>query len=114
MSTTSHQKRATRQRRIRARISGSATCPRLAVYRSNAFIYAQLIDDVAGKTLASASDMQVKKGKKSDRAHTVGTEISKKAQAAGITKCVFDRGGFLYAGRIATLADAARESGLIF
>lgn len=114
MSNTSHQKRSIRQRRIRARISGSATCPRLAVYRSNAFIYAQLIDDVASKTLAAASDMQVKKGTKSDRARAVGADIAKQAQAAGITKCVFDRGGFLYAGRIATLADAARESGLIF
>jgi large subunit ribosomal protein L18 len=114
MSNTSHQKRATRQRRIRARISGSATCPRLAVYRSNAFIYAQLIDDVAGKTLAAASDMQVKKGTKSDRARAVGADIAKQAQAVGLTKCVFDRGGFLYAGRISTLADAARESGLIF
>lgn len=114
MSTTPHQKRAIRQRRIRARISGSAICPRLAVYRSNAFIYAQLIDDVSGKTLASASDLKVTNGKKSDRARTVGADISKKAQAAGITKCVFDRGGFLYAGRISVLADAAREAGLIF
>jgi large subunit ribosomal protein L18 len=114
MSNTSHQKRAIRQRRIRARISGSATCPRLAVYRSNAFIYAQLIDDVSGKTLAASSDMQVKNGNKSERARTVGAEISKKAQAVGITKCVFDRGGFIYAGRISTLADAAREAGLIF
>ena len=114
MSTTSHQKRAIRQRRIRARISGTATCPRLAVYRSNASIYAQMIDDVAGKTLASANDMKAKKGNKTDRARLVGADIAKKAQAAGITHCVFDRGGFIYTGRISALADAARESGLIF
>jgi large subunit ribosomal protein L18 len=114
MSNTSHQKRAIRQRRIRARISGSATRPRLAVYRSNACIYAQLIDDVAQKTLASASDLKLTTGTKSERARLVGADIAKKAQAAGITQCVFDRGGFIYAGRISALADAARESGLIF
>ncbi|MFA6080226.1 MAG: 50S ribosomal protein L18 [Candidatus Gracilibacteria bacterium] len=114
MSTTPHQKRALRHRRIRTRVSGSAICPRLAVYRSNAYIYGQLIDDTTGLTLAAASDMQVKKGTKTERARIVGTELAKKAQVAGITKCVFDRGGFLYAGRISSLADAARESGLIF
>ena len=114
MSTTSHQKRAIRQRRIRARISGTATCPRLAVYRSNACIYAQMIDDVAGKTLAAASDIKAKKGNKTERARLVGADIAKKAQAAGITQCVFDRGGFIYTGRISALADAARESGLVF
>lgn len=115
MSTsTSHQKRAIRQRRIRSKISGSATCPRLAVYRSNTFIYAQLIDDVAGKTLASASDVKTSSWNKTERARTIGADIAKKAQAAGIKKCVFDRGGFIYAGRISVLADAARESGLIF
>ena len=113
-STTPHQKRALRHRRIRARVSGSATCPRLAVYRSNAYIYGQLIDDTTGLTLAAASDMKSKKGTKTERARTVGADLAKKAQAAGITQCVFDRGGFLYAGRISTLADAARESGLIF
>lgn len=114
MSTTSHQKRAIRQRRIRARISGSATRPRLAVYRSNSCIYVQLIDDVAGKTLASSHDMKSNKGTKTERARTVGADIAKKAQAIGVTQCVFDRGGFIYTGRISALADAARESGLIF
>lgn len=106
---TSSQKRISRHKRIRARITGTATCPRLSVYRSNAYIYAQLIDDVASKTLVSAHDTQIKKGTKLDHARAVGTEIAKKAEAAGIKTVVFDRGGFLYTGRIAALADAARE-----
>ncbi len=114
MTLTSHEKRLTRHKRIRARISGTATCPRLSVYRANAHIYAQLIDDVAGKTLASAHDMESKKGTKLDHARSVGAEIAKKATAAGIKTCVFDRGGFIYTGRVAALADAAREGGLIF
>ncbi len=114
MTKTSSQKRIIRHRRIRARVSGTATCPRLAVYRSNAHIYAQLIDDVAGHTLASTHDMEAKKGTKIDRAKAAGAEIAKKALAAGIKTCVFDRGGFLYTGRIAALADGAREGGLTF
>ncbi len=114
MTKTSSQKRIIRHRRIRATISGTATCPRLAVYRSNAHIYAQLIDDVAGKTLASTHDMEAKKGTKMEHATTAGTEIAKKALAAGIKTCVFDRGGFLYTGRIAALADGARKGGLTF
>lgn len=109
MTLSLSQKRIVRHKRIRSRISGTAVCPRLAVYRSNAQIYAQLIDDVAGKTLASAHDMKSKKGSKIDNARTVGAEIAKKAQTAGIKTCVFDRGGFIYTGRVAALADAARE-----
>lgn len=108
-SLTNSQKRITRHKRIRARISGTAECPRLAVYRSNAQIYAQLIDDVACKTLASAHDMKASKGTKLEHARTVGSEIAKKAQTAGIKTIVFDRGGFIYTGRVAALADAARE-----
>ena len=108
MTLSSREKRITRHKRIRARISGTAECPRLSVYRSNTFIYAQLIDDVAGKTLASAHDTDIKKGTKIDHARAVGAEIAKKAISAGVTKCVFDRGGFIYTGRIAVLADAAR------
>lgn len=114
MTLTSHEKRLSRHKRIRSRISGTAVCPRLAVYRSNAYIYAQLIDDVAGKTLASAHDTETKKGNKLERAQKVGTEIAKKAETAGIKTCVFDRGGFIYTGRVAALADAARAGGLIF
>jgi large subunit ribosomal protein L18 len=114
MTPTSQEKRITRHKRIRSRISGTATCPRLAVYRSNAYIYAQLIDDVAGKTLASAHDTEIKKGTKLEHAQKVGAEIAKKAEAAGIKTVVFDRGGFIYTGRIAALADAARAGGLIF
>jgi large subunit ribosomal protein L18 len=114
MTLSSREKRITRHKRIRSRISGTATCPRLAVYRSNAYIYAQLIDDVAGKTLVGAHDTEIKKGTKLEHAGAVGTEIAKKAVAAGIKTCVFDRGGFIYTGRIAALADAARAGGLIF
>ncbi len=114
MTLTSQQKRTVRHKRIRARMHGTAECPRLSVYRSNRFIYAQLINDDASVTLAYAHDTEAKKGTKIERAKTVGSEIAKKAQSAGITKCVFDRGGFLYTGRISALADAARESGLIF
>jgi len=77
-------------------------------------MYAQLIDDVAGKTLVSAHDMESKKGTKLEHAREVGTEIAKKAVAAGIKTVVFDRGGFIYTGRVAAVADAAREGGLIF
>ncbi len=114
MTTTSRQKRISRHRRIRARISGTAECPRLAVYRSNAYIYAQLIDDVAGVTIAGTSDMGAKKGTKIEHAREAGIEIAKKAKTAGIKTIVFDRGGFIYTGRVAALADAAREGGLIF
>lgn len=114
MNLSQSQKRIARHKRIRSRISGTAVCPRLAVYRSNAQIYAQLIDDVAGLTLASAHDMESKKGTKIELARSVGTEIAKKAQAAGIKTIVFDRGGFIYTGRVAALADAARQGGLIF
>ena len=107
-------KRARRHTRIRARISGTAARPRLTVFRSNTTIYAQLIDDVAGKTLCAASDMKGGKGTKTERAASVGTDLAKKAIAAGVTSVVFDRGGFLYAGRVKALADAARAGGLIF
>ena len=100
--------------KIRARISGTADMPRLSVFRSNAFIYAQLIDDTKGKTLASASDIKSKTGTKAARAATVGAAIAEKGKAAKITKVVFDRNGFRYTGRIKSLADAARAAGLQF
>lgn len=114
MTLTTLQRRISRHKRIRARISGTPTCPRLSVYRSNACIYAQLIDDTTNKTLVSAHDTEAKKGTKLERARAVGSEIAKKAGTAGITSVVFDRGGFLYAGRVAALAEGAREGGLSF
>jgi large subunit ribosomal protein L18 len=107
--------RIKRHKRIRARVSGTATKPRLAVYRSNTSIYAQMIDDISGKTLASASDIKAKKtGTKTASAAAVGKEIAENALKAGITECVFDRGGFLFHGRVKALAEAAREAGLKF
>lgn len=103
-----------RHKRLRAKISGTAARPRLAVFRSNAAIYAQLIDDVAGKTLASADSRKEKTGTGVEKAKAVGTAIATKAKAANITEVVFDRGGNRYQGSIAALADAAREAGLKF
>ena len=107
-------------RRIRVKIEGCAERPRLAVYKSGKHIYAQLIDDVNHTTLASASTLdkdlkeQVKNGASVEAAKLVGTAIGNKAKEKGIECVVFDRGGFLYHGRIAALADAAREAGLFF
>ena len=94
-----------RHNRIRAKIKGTATRPRLAVYKSNRYLEAQIIDDVAGRTLASG---------KMDDAKALGVELAKRAKAAGISEVVFDRGGFRYTGRVAELASAAREGGLKF
>ncbi|MBD3157137.1 50S ribosomal protein L18, partial [Candidatus Peregrinibacteria bacterium] len=84
------------------------------IYRSNTSIYAQLIDDDAGKTLVAASDIKEKKGNKSDRAKEVGTQLAKKAQKANITTCVFDRNGLKFHGRVKAVAEGAREGGLSF
>ena len=108
-------KRVQRQRRIRAKISGTAERPRLAVFASNRYTSAQLIDDVKGATLASATSAGVKKsGGTSDAARKVGEMIAKKGLAAGVSEVVFDRGGFLYAGRVKAVADGARKWGLTF
>ncbi|HRI35636.1 MAG TPA: 50S ribosomal protein L18 [bacterium] len=112
LATTEKRKR--RQIRVRAKIAGTAVRPRLAVYKSNAAIYAQLIDDVAGTTLCGTSDLKISTGTKSERARTVGLEIAKLAKTKGIDSCVFDRGGFPYMGRVSALADGAREGGLQF
>ena len=106
--------RAKRHNRLRHSISGTAARPRLAVYRSNKFVYAQLIDDENGKTLAAVDSRKEAKGTPLEKAKAVGTEIAKKASSAKITEVVFDRGGFRYQGIIAALADAAREGGLKF
>lgn len=102
---------------IRSKISGTSSLPRLSVFRSNKQIYAQLIDDAAGKTLASASSNDKvlnNKGNKTEQAVEVGKLIAENANNIGIQSVVFDRGGFIYHGRIKALADSARESGLKF
>lgn len=113
----SNNARLKRHRRVRAKISGTATCPRLNVFRSAKHIYAQLIDDVAGVTLVSASTMDKDFegfGGNKEAAHTVGKNIAKKAVDKGISDVVFDRSGYIYHGRIKDLAEGAREGGLKF
>ena len=101
--------------RIRGKVSGTASCPRLTVFRSNKQIYAQVIDDEAGVTLASASSLKLEaKGTKQEIAALVGAEVAKATIAAGVETVVFDRNGYLYHGRVKQLADSAREAGLKF
>ena len=116
MALSKLQRRNRIQLRIRKTISGTPTAPRLSVFRSNKEIYAQLIDDVNGITIASASSREdaVKASVKIETAQQVGKLISERAQKAGIETVRFDRGGYLYHGRIKALADGARESGLKF
>jgi large subunit ribosomal protein L18 len=116
MATVKTLRRVRISRGIRKKISGTGAKPRLSVFRSNTGIYAQLIDDLTGKTLASASAKELKseKGTKTDISKKVGIAIAEKAKAAGIADVVFDRGGFLYHGRIKALAEGAREGGLKF
>ena len=107
--------RLNRHRRVRKKVSGTAERPRLAVYRSNRHIYAQVIDDVAGKTLVAASTLVDGAGDApKERAKAVGAAIATKAKEAGITAVTFDRGGFIYHGRIEAVAEGAREGGLEF
>jgi len=108
------EKRIRLKTKIRAKVKGVNDRPRLSVFRSNNYIYAQIIDDVSKKTLASASDVKIDKGSKAERAKIVGQEIAKVALLKKIKKCVFDRNGFKYTGRIKALADSAREAGLDF
>lgn len=111
-------RRSRRRTGIRKRVEGTAARPRLSVYRSLRHIYVQVIDDLSGKTLVSASTMEADlrsgTGGNAKAAETVGTRIAERAKAAGIEKVVFDRGGFRYHGRIKALADAARSGGLEF
>ena len=107
--------RKRRHVKIRAKITGTTKRPRLVVYKSLNFNYAQLIDDSKGKVIAEASDLKSKsKGKKTEKAKKVGTEIAKKAAEQKIQTCVFDRNGYKYHGRVKGLADGAREAGLKF
>jgi large subunit ribosomal protein L18 len=117
MSTlTTREARIRRHRRVRGKVAGTAERPRLAVFRSNRGIFAQLIDDDAGRTLASASWLGVKghTGTKTEQAAEVGKALAAAANKAGIETCVFDRGGYLYHGRVRALAEGAREGGLQF
>jgi large subunit ribosomal protein L18 len=113
--------RQRRQKRVRAKVSGTPIRPRLNVFRSSAHIYAQVIDDIAGHTLVAASDLEDEVvqiagdgAAKSARAKAVGQVIAERAKAAGVNAVVFDRGGFLYHGRVKAVADGAREAGLDF
>jgi large subunit ribosomal protein L18 len=110
---TNSELRKRRHARVRAQVKGTLTRPRLAVYRSNRFVSAQLIDDGAGKTLVAAHGREFK-GTQSMQATSVGTAIAKGAKASGIDRVVFDRGGYRYGGQVKALADAAREGGLTF
>lgn len=111
-----NKERQRRHARIRTKISGTAACPRLNVYRSNAHIHCQIIDDEAGKTLVSCSSVELKleNGGNVEAAKQVGTEIAKRALENNIENVVFDRGGYVYHGRVKAVAEAAREAGLKF
>ena len=107
-----HAALARRHARVRTKVSGTAGRPRLAVFRSNRHIYAQLIDDTTSRTLAAASDAGLPEGDKTARARKVGELIAERGRAAGVESAVFDRGGRLYQGRVQALAEGAREKGL--
>jgi large subunit ribosomal protein L18 len=118
MALTKPQRLKRRHRRVRKKIMGTAQRPRLAVFRSNKHVYAQAIDDIAGRTLVAASTVEAaqRTGPTStvDAAKSVGLLLAQRAREAGIDKVVFDRGGFSYHGRVAAVADGAREGGLVF
>jgi large subunit ribosomal protein L18 len=116
-SLTVRDARLRRHRRVRAKVHGTADRPRLVVFRSNRGIEAQLVDDESGRTLASASHLGLAKSFKGDKtaqADAVGKALAAAAKSAGVESCVFDRGGYLYHGRVKALADGAREGGLSF
>ena len=116
-SPTVREARLRRHRRVRGRVQGSAERPRLVVHRSNRGIEAQLVDDLSGRTVAAASWLALKnsfKGGKSEQAAEVGKLLAASAREAGVEACVFDRAGYLYHGRVKSLADGAREGGLKF
>ena len=116
MTVRTHEARVRRHRRVRKRVVGSSARPRLCVFRSNNHIYAQVVDDVAGRTLAAASTMEagLREGATGNiaAARAVGQLVAERALAAGISRVVFDRGGFRYHGRVAALCDGARAAGL--
>jgi large subunit ribosomal protein L18 len=117
MKTSTREARLRRHRRVRGKIRGTAERPRLAVFRSNRGIFAQLVDDDAGTTLAAASWLSLPKsfaGGKTEQAAEVGKQLAAAAKQAGVSQAVFDRGGYLYHGRVKALAESAREGGLSF
>ena len=114
MTTKKEQRRLKIKFRIRKSVNGTAERPRLSVFRSNKQIYAQVINDLTGTTLTSASSVGLEKMTKIDQAKKVGALVAEKATAAGVEQVVFDRNGYLYHGRVQALADAAREGGLEF
>ncbi|HEY5708423.1 MAG TPA: 50S ribosomal protein L18 [Solirubrobacterales bacterium] len=113
---TTRQRRLRRRRRVRARVTGTAERPRLSVYRSNRGLFAQLIDDGKGQTIAAVNwiEPDLRKLTASDQAKRAGELLAKRAKAAGVESCVFDRGGYQYHGRVRALAEGAREGGLVF
>jgi large subunit ribosomal protein L18 len=113
---TKRQARLRRRRRVRARITGSAERPRLSVYRSNRGIFAQLVDDGAGRTMAAVNwiEPELRKLPAAEQAKRAGELLAERAKAAGVESCVFDRGGYQFHGRVKALADGAREGGLKF
>ncbi|MBP9749163.1 MAG: 50S ribosomal protein L18 [Candidatus Pacebacteria bacterium] len=113
-SSIKQEKRTRRHARIRAKVKGTAERPRLAVYRSNTAVYAQLIDDARGVTLVAKDSRSIAGASTHERAHAVGVALAESAKALGITTAVFDRGGFLYAGAVQNIAEGAREGGLLF
>lgn len=114
MKTDKYQKRIRRHKRVRAKVNGTAKVPRLCVFRSIQHIYAQLINDDNHKVLAQATDFEVKAKGKVNLSKAVGVLIAKKAKEIKVEKVVFDRGGFIFHGRVKALADGAKEGGLIF
>ena len=116
MTVSTHEARLRRHRRVRKRVSGDAARPRLSVFRSNRHIYAQVIDDVAGRTVAAASTVETGFPASATgnvaAAKAVGQRVGERAVAAGVSKVVFDRGGFRYHGRVAAVCDGARSAGL--
>jgi len=114
MANKKQEKRIRLKKKIRTKIFGDSKVPRLSVFRSNNYMYAQMIDDSKNITIASASDMDIKKGTKTERAVLVGANIAKESNTKGIKSCVFDRNGFKYTGRVKALADSARKGGLKF
>lgn len=114
MKNKKQEKRIRLKKRVRSKILGTASRPRFSVFRSNQFIYAQLIDDTKGVTIVSASDMKNTKGTKTEKAQALGKIVAEGALSKKITEVVFDRNGFKYTGRVKAVADSARQSGLKF
>jgi large subunit ribosomal protein L18 len=114
MINKKQEKRIRLKKKIRTKVFGSSSRPRLSVFRSNEYIYAQIINDETGRTIISLSDLKIKKGTKTERATEIGGDLAKLAITKGIKSCVFDRNGFKYTGRVKALADGARSAGLLF